>query len=374
MNKQGGVLCFAAGSSPKSFVCFDTILCMEKINDKWIRLGGISLLLLNLFITDYSGDPRTLREEVIYVLLYLLFVSLLLETARFIILFMHKKYPAFAQSKKRFWKTCFYVTISNAVLIPFTFNLFHWLRGMHAGNQPAFFVASTLGSFVLALLHTGIYESFYNFNRLRKLEQEREELLRLNIQSQFDSLKQQVNPHFLFNSINTVSSLISVDPARAKKFLAEMSKVYRYLLRANEEELTTLEKELEFLHSFFHLLKTRFGEGLQLHIDIDEESKALLLPVLSLQLLMENAVKHNTIDAAQPLVISITAMQRRSLCVRNNLQKRMNVVESNKVGLSTILTKYKLLNQEEPVIRETEEAFVVILPLIQSKVYERIDR
>jgi sensor histidine kinase YesM len=347
---------------------------MEKINDKWIRIGGVALLLLNLFITDYSGDPRKLPDEIEYVLLYLVFVVLILETGRFIILSMHKKYPAFSQSRKRFWKTCFYVFLSNAVLIPFTFNAFHWLRGMHAGNQPAFFILSTIGSFILAVLQTGIYESFYNFNKLRKLEQEREELLRLNIQSQFDSLKQQVNPHFLFNSINTVSSLISIDPARAKKFLAEMSKVYRYLLKANEEELTTLEKELDFLHSYFHLLKTRFGEGLHLHLQVDEESKSLQLPVLSLQLLTENAVKHNTIDSDRPLTITIEATEDHRLCVKNNLQKKMNAIESNKVGLSTIMAKYKLLNQEEPLIKETAEEFIVILPLIQTKVYERIDR
>jgi sensor histidine kinase YesM len=347
---------------------------MERINDKWIRIGGIAFLLLNLFITGYSDNPRSVFEEIVYVALYLVSVTIILETGRYLILSLHKKYPAFAQSKRRFWTTVLYVFLSYAVLIPVTFNIFHWLRGMHAGNQPVFFVLSAVSGFILAILQTGIYESFYNFSRLRKLEQEHEELLRLNIQSQFDSLKQQVNPHFLFNSINTVSSLISIDPVRAKKFLAEMSKVYRYLLRASEEELTTLEKELTFLHSYFHLLKTRFGEGLHLQLNVDDESRPLLLPVLSLQLLIENAVKHNTIADEQPLVIIIETTSDNQLCVKNNLQKKLNAVDSNKVGLSTITAKYRLLNQHEPIIRESTDEFIVILQLIQTNVYERIDR
>ncbi|WP_121355832.1 sensor histidine kinase [Flavisolibacter nicotianae] len=347
---------------------------MDRFNDKWIRVGGVALLLLNLFIADSGGGKRPLGAEIVYIALYLVFVLVILETGRFIILAMHRTFPAFVQGRKRFWTTCLYLFISNAILIPLTFNLFHWVRGMHAGNQPQFFVLSAIGGLLLALLQTGIYEGFSNFNRLRKLEQEREELLRLNLQSQFDSLKQQVNPHFLFNSINTVSSLISIDPQKAKKFLAEMSKVYRYLLKANEAELTSLQKELDFVQSYFHLLKTRFGEGLHLQVQVDAESRASLLPVLSLQLLVENAVKHNTIEAAQPLTITIAITSDRQLCVSNNLQKKINVLESNKVGLSTIMTKYKLLNQQEPVIRETADEFIVILPLLQTNVYERIDR
>jgi two-component system LytT family sensor kinase len=346
---------------------------MEKLNDKWIRIGSIILLLFNLFIVDNGPGARPFKYEVIYILLYLVFITAIMETGRWIIRSMHRKYASFQETRKRFWKSCLFVSLSNIVLIPFTYNLFHWLRGMTAGNHPAFLLICTIGGFILALVQTGIYESFYNFNRLGKLEKEREELLRVNLQSRFDSLKQQVNPHFLFNSINTVSSLISIDPARAKKFLAEMSKVYRYLLKANEEELTTLDKELDFLRSYFHLLKTRFGDGLQMQTAITDDSRNDLLPVLSLQLLLENAVKHNVIEPQRPLIITIESVSGDFLSIRNNLQKKLNVVDSNKVGLSTIIARYTLLKQGEPVIRQTETEFIVLLPLIKTYSYERVN-
>ncbi len=160
---------------------------------------------------------------------------LILEVNRWIILRMYKKFPQPKESKQRFWKTALFVFINTLLLILFTFYLSHFLRAMHTAPFYIAFSSVSVASLVLALVHTGVYAALYYSRRLRKVEQEKEELLRINLQSQYDSLKQQVNPHFLFNSINTVSSLISIDPEKARKFLAEMSKVYRYLLQNNEE-------------------------------------------------------------------------------------------------------------------------------------------
>ena len=239
---------------------------------------------------------------------------------------------------------------------------------MHPGNSPAFFISVFVGSIVLALIQTGIYEAFYYFSRLRRVEQEKEELLRINLQSQFDSLKQQVNPHFLFNSINTVSSLIDKDPQRAKKFLAEMSKVYRYLLQVNEEKLVTLETELKFVEPYFHLLKTRFNDALHLNLKIDDGYKNHLLPALTLQLLLENAIKHNIVERDRPLVIDVSVNSDGFLCVQNNLQRKKQHISSTKIGLANIIAKYKLLNQREIIVKETENEFSVLLPLIQNEV------
>jgi sensor histidine kinase YesM len=340
---------------------------MNKINDKWVRIGGVALLLLPLLLNEMTspGFRRPLQAEIIYFALYIISVVLILECNRTIILSLHRKYAEPARSRKRFIKACIEVCASNFILILITFYVSHWIRGMQGSHNLPLFVSVFIVSIILAMAQVGIYEGFYYFTRLNKVEQEKEELLRVNLQSQFDSLKQQVNPHFLFNSINSVSSLIDKDPQNAKKYLTEMSKVYRYLLRTNEEELTSLHTELQFLDSYFHLLKTRFGAGLHLNISVDETFKNYFLPALTLQLLIENAVKHNVIDKSRPLTIYISTKENGWLCVKNNLQKRMNVIPSTQVGLANIMAKYKLLNQPEVIVEETTKEFTVLLPLIE---------
>lgn len=340
---------------------------MEKFNDKWVRIGGVALLLLPLLLNEMTstGFRRSFPAEVIYIALYIVSVVLILECGRLVIMKLHRKYAAPGSNKKRFTNASLAVTGSNFFLILVTFYLSHWIRGMQGSHDLKLFVSVFIVSIVLAMAQSGIYEGFYFFTRLRKVEQEKEELLRVNLQSQFDSLKQQVNPHFLFNSINTVSSLIDKDAEKAKKYLSEMSKVYRYLLRTNEEELTSLQTELQFLDSYFHLLKTRFGDGLYLRIVVEDFFKNYCLPALTLQLLTENAVKHNSIDKANPLTIEITTTENGWLCVKNNLQKRINVLPSTQIGLSNIIAKYKLLNQPEVIIQETPKEFTVLLPLIK---------
>jgi len=339
---------------------------MQKINDKWIRLGGVALLSMNLFLIGPAQGKRPVVAELIYVIIYLASVILILETGRFIILFMHKTFREPARAGARFWKTCLFVVISNFLLIVSTFYLSHFLRHIHPNSSTFLFIAILVSSIVLALIQSGVYEGLYYFTRLRKLEQEREELLRINLQSQFDSLKQQVNPHFLFNSINTVSSLIDRDPEKAKKFLAEMSKVYRYLLQANEEKLVTLETELKFVEPYFHLLKTRFSDGLNLNVKIDNGCKNFLLPALTLQLLIENAIKHNIVENDKPLTIDISVSDSHFLSVQNNLQKKKQQIGSTKIGLANIMAKYKLLNQEEIIVKETDQYFTVLVPLIKN--------
>jgi LytS/YehU family sensor histidine kinase len=181
-------------------------------------------------------------------------------------------------------------------------------------------------------------------------------------------LKNQVNPHFLFNSLNTLSSLVSISPEQAERFIDELSSVYRYLLQSNEQVLATLRAEIEFANSYYHLLKTRYGDAIQLTINIDSIHFDFLIPSLSLQLLLENSTKHNIVSTAKPLHIHIytqTAPDR--LVVSNNLQRKINPVPSNKMGLVNIMKTLQLLNQQEVVVQESEKEFVVILPLIKQQ-------
>lgn len=203
--------------------------------------------------------------------------------------------------------------------------------------------------------------------QLKLAEQEQEKLRAANLQSQLDALKQQVNPHFLFNSLNVLDSLIEDDPQQARVFLDELSTVYRYLLRSNEHHLTDLNSELAFIHSYFHLLKTRHGSGLSLNVAVDDQYQHYQIPPLTLQLLVENAVKHNIVLPDQPLIIDIMTGDQASLYVRNNVQRKTTRVVSNGVGLTNILTKYRMLSQPAPVIQEADDVFMVTLPLIAAQ-------
>ncbi|WP_324677080.1 sensor histidine kinase [Hymenobacter sp. GOD-10R] len=213
----------------------------------------------------------------------------------------------------------------------------------------------------------------------QELDREREQRLRQQLEAdltlqqlkqqhtdaQMKALQSQVNPHFLFNSLNTLSSLIDENPPQAITYVDELSSVYRYLLRASDRELTPLSVELSFIQSYFHLLKTRYDSSICPEIDVAEEHTNALVPPLTLQLLVENAVKHNRALPEEPLTIRIRTTAMGQLAVENNIQRRNVRVESNGVGLANIADKYCLLNQPAPLIEEVEGWFRVTLPLLK---------
>ena len=201
-------------------------------------------------------------------------------------------------------------------------------------------------------------------------EQVEAELVTEKLQQQMSAvqmmaLQAQLNPHFLFNSLNSLSSLIADEPDKAERFVDEMSSVYRYLLRTNDKDLTTLQTELAFVDSYYHLLKTRYGAGIDLLKNIDAPFLDYKIPPLTLQLLLENAVKHNIVSSDQPLRIHLSTSTDGWLTVSNTLQRKsVNRVNSTQKGLLNILSKYQLLGQPMPTVEETAEAFTVALPLI----------
>ncbi|HEU4470875.1 MAG TPA: sensor histidine kinase [Flavisolibacter sp.] len=215
-------------------------------------------------------------------------------------------------------------------------------------------------------LASASYGILYHFQRLRHAEKERERLEKEKLMAELQQLKGIVNPHFLFNNLNSLSSLICENPAEADAFLNELTKVFRYLLRNHQSELTTLQQELQFLHSYYHLLKTRYGAGLSMEVATDAELDAFLLPPLTLQLLVENAVKHNTVHKDQPLRIEIRS-EGQNLVVRNTLCARKLRAESTGIGLHTINTRYRLLNRKAPSIEHGSTHFLVSIPLIEPE-------
>lgn len=235
---------------------------------------------------------------------------------------------------------------------------------------------------VAMILTITIQETFHSLEHWKRHEVNKQKLVKENLQGQLQGLKSQVSPHFLFNSLNSLSALISEEPKKAEKFVDQMAKVYRYLLRSNHEDplsvqkdhLTTLKDELLFIDSYYHLLKTRYDDGIRMTINVDDSFMEDRLPPLTLQLLVENAVKHNVIRLSKPLLVEITVSEEGSLRVSNNLQLKsshgLTPLESTRVGLANIAAKYELLKQtwpalHDPIVRNGPGKFEVILPLVR---------
>jgi two-component system, LytTR family, sensor kinase len=186
--------------------------------------------------------------------------------------------------------------------------------------------------------------------------------------SQLDSLHQQINSHFLFNTLNAISSVVTENPEEADKLLNETSKVYRYLLDFNNKDLVPLRDELRFIRSFFQLLQMRYGKGVALTLPPEGGAgEDYLLPPLTLQLLVENAVKHNVHIKEQPLLIAVSLSNDYHLEVRNNLQRKTVKPVSHRIGLDNIAAKYGLMQQEAPVVKEADGSFVVTIKLIHPE-------
>ncbi|WP_339867405.1 histidine kinase [uncultured Algoriphagus sp.] len=197
----------------------------------------------------------------------------------------------------------------------------------------------------------------------RKSALEAEILRNEKLSSQYQSLKDQLNPHFLFNSLNVLSNLVYEDADRSAAFIQKLSKIYRYVLEAQKEELIELEKEVAFTKNYLELQKIRFEESLQYTIEIGETIG--LLPPLSLQLLLENAIKHNVASEENPLFIHII-LKENELWISNNFQPKFSLSEpSTGVGLSNIKMRYALLSDKTITVSQTEREFLVKLPILE---------
>ncbi len=274
------------------------------------------------------------------------------------------KYPSLRQSKQRIiLKLLIPVLIMgpSVAFILVLYDKFHILGySLKTSHIPK---AMAIGVSVNLIFET-LFEVDYTLNSLKQSRAEKEMIKQLALSEEFDALKHQVNPHFLFNCFNTLSSLITVDKEKAEQFLNELSKVYRYLLRNNEESVSTVENEIKFIQSYFQLLQTRHGEAVKLNIQVDKSYAQYLMPSLTLQLLVENAVKHNALSKNKALVIDIFTAAGNKLVVSNNMQHLTVKAPSNKIGLENIREKYKLLKQPGFQVMEDEKNFTVVLPLI----------
>ena len=278
--------------------------------------------------------------------------------------FAEKKFPSLSESSKRIvTKSLVYLFVMSPsiLLIFFLYDRLHILD--YSINIADIKWGLILGVSV-NLVFIGLWEAIYIINKYKESLAEKEMIEKMGTEQEFENLKNQVNPHFLFNCFNTLSSLIEIDRNQAEVFLDELSKVYRYLLRNNEDGISTVENEVKFINSYYQLLKTRYGDGLNMNVEIDKRYYPYLLPSLSLQLLVENAVKHNIVSKQQPLMVEIFTAAGNKMVVNNNLQKKQQKEKSTNIGINNIRSKYALMKQKGFQVVEGEKNFMVVLPLI----------
>ncbi|MDF9798495.1 two-component system LytT family sensor kinase [Catalinimonas alkaloidigena] len=233
------------------------------------------------------------------------------------------------------------------------------------------FTSSLFNNILIALIAnaiaTSIMEGSAFFRAWKASLIESERMQKEYLRTKYEALKTQINPHFLFNSLNTLSSLVHTDPDLAEEFIDEFARFYRYILEIKDKSLVSLEEELSMVESYVYLQKIRFGDALMIENHIGMEHMQRQVPPLTLQLLVENAIKHNALSAEHPLTIRMEVLEQ-CLQISNNLQKRDEDVFSTGIGLHNLEAKYRILSTKMPEFYPKEEYFVATIPLLQKNV------
>lgn len=224
-------------------------------------------------------------------------------------------------------------------------------------------IGQMLVIFLISLLITMSFYLVYFFKWWRIAAVNEEQLKQEAIQLRYDAIKNQINPHFLFNSLSVLSSLVETDTVKAQVFILQFSNIYRYVLDQKDKELVTMAEEIRFAQSFISLHQIRHGESLVISVDIDDLS-GYIVP-LSLQILLENCFKHNIITEKQPLHIKLWRIDNY-IIIQNSLQKKRNIQDSTGIGLETIRKRYKYLSLHPMEVIENEKYFTVKIPIIKS--------
>ena len=259
------------------------------------------------------------------------------------------------------------------VLVPLT-TLIYYLAlfplkdfmGIVCEDPPVEFRANIFRAWLLGTAVIFINLFYFSMKQRDELTKQMNDLKREMMASQYTTLKNQISPHFLFNSLNTLTSLMYEDRDLASDFVTRLASTYRYILDNREHDLVSLQKEINFLDSYIFMMNVRHKKAVTISMDIHINAKLYFIPTLTLQMLVENALKHNQYSKEKPLQISISNIQRDALVVKNNLQKRIKPEETTKMGLQNIKKRYAYYTNKQVLVREEETYFEVIIPLLES--------
>lgn len=264
---------------------------------------------------------------------------------------------------------------SMAVLVPFS-ALFYYLAlyplqdyiGHQTDEQFVCFIRDMLRAALLGLAVISFNLFYHAMGQRDEMKKQLEDLKKEMLVSKYASLKNQISPHFLFNSLNTLTSLMYEDRDMASDFLSRLASSYRYILENTEEDLVSLSKELNFLDSYVFMMNIRHEGALKIHTDIKVDTEEFLVPTLSLQMLVENALKHNYYSKEKPLNVHIYSVGKIGIVVENTLRKRTNEEESTRLGHKNIQKRYSFYTNQQVSIEEEAELFKVTMPLLHNDI------
>ncbi|MFN8242883.1 MAG: histidine kinase [Ferruginibacter sp.] len=343
--------------------------CKIGFNDAWLML--ITIPVLSFIVPVVFAGCRFNRSP--YLTWERYFITMAVTIAlwfgdRLIMIWSRTRYPQFKDVRKRLMLqsvSMLMFTLLGNNLLGYLFDDVLFSIPGHSHFDTDILIKSNSAAIFCTIMIIGIYESIYFMNELRTSVEEKEKLKRESLTAQLSALKTQVNPHFLFNNLNTLSALIPDDPDQAVEFVQQLSKVYRHILEVQDEQSIPVKDELDVLKAYGFLLKTRFGKNIEINIAVPEERLKQQVVPLSLQLLMENAIKHNIVSSEKPLRINVFA-ENGHIVVSNNLQVKNQQIESTGIGLANIRNRYKLLSDKEVIVAESGESFTVSIPLLNN--------
>ncbi len=335
-------------------------------NDFWFVVIGIFLLS---FVTDFLFSGSSFSRLPFLEALINWSVSLLFSTAnwfimRSILIALRKKYPSFSDDSKRI--LLFFLGIVGTVFfVDRVGDLFlGWIFGETYTHPPR--ARIILPVILISSMTMAIYEAIYYNIRLKKAIRDEEQAKQAIVQAQLDTLRNQAQPHFFFNSLNTLRDIIDQNTREeAKEFVNRLAVVYRFILDSGNVNLIALREEVKFAKAYIHIQNERFGDNLKVNWNLNDDALNKLVVPMSLQLLLENAVKHNVISRAKPLTITVDVYDEH-LRVMNPTQPKSTKLPSTKLGLKNIEKRYGLISEKPIVIRNDGGEFSVSLPLLNT--------
>ncbi len=337
---------------------------------KIVRISFFIAIVIELaFLLFKIGEPIVWEKELENLLIHFMFAFPLTIVNGYFFDFLGRWYTWEKQPQKRLW----FGAIGSIIVTMITLAIVRVVLvvGIYGKPFDKFLKEETLSfyiiGFIITLIASLFFHAFYFYKELQKQKIAEQKIIAGTASAKFAALKNQLDPHFLFNSLNVLTSLIEENPRMAQKFTTSLSKVYRYVLEQKDKELVTIDEELKFARTYMTLVQLRFEDSIV--FDIPEKAsnpEAKVVP-LSLQILLENTVKHNVVMPEKPLHIKIYE-DNGFLIVENNLQPKEVIKPSSGVGLGNVKQRYELLTKREFAVYKTEKAFIAKLPILTKKI------
>ena len=342
---------------------------IENVGKTMTRIILVSLYailvvrLISIGMPDEIMHKLPISKELI-LFFYLILFNLNVEGSLFFDRYLNKKIPWGFYQKKRLFIQLLAINFWTLITFGLPLIVLYFINEQSFIYPPAPIIVF-ISSILLLTAFIGVSVTVNFFKQWKQSLLEVEYYKQEKLKADYRALQNQVNPHFLFNSLNVLISEIKHNPKTAEVFTRKLSKVYRYVLQSKNHDLISLKKELEFIESYIFLHKVRIGDALEYEVSISEEALQMQIPPLTLQILIENAIKHNIANEENVLKISVESDRNDTLIIRNNLQAIENV-ESTYTGLSNLNKRFELLKKDEFTYGKQDEKFVVTIPLIED--------